>query len=54
MFIASADSSIVIAANTQIASEFQRLSDASWLVTSYSLAQCACQPLVSVSINELN
>ncbi|CAG9956610.1 unnamed protein product [Clonostachys rosea f. rosea IK726] len=45
VFIASADSSIVIATSSQIASEFDRFSEASWLVTSYSLAQCACQPL---------
>ncbi|VUC24016.1 unnamed protein product [Clonostachys rosea] len=45
VFIASADSSIVIATSSQIASEFNRFSEASWLVTSYSLAQCACQPL---------
>ncbi|KAH7310578.1 major facilitator superfamily domain-containing protein [Stachybotrys elegans] len=45
VFIASADGSLVIATSPEIASEFHRLSDASWLVTAYSLGQCAFQPL---------
>ncbi|KAF5233998.1 hypothetical protein FANTH_12352 [Fusarium anthophilum] len=45
IFIAQADSSIVLATSQEIASEFRVLSDASWLITSYVLAQCVCQPL---------
>lgn len=45
VFVANADGSLVIASSQHIASEFQRLSQASWLVTSYVLAQCASQPL---------
>ncbi|KPA37855.1 mfs general substrate transporter [Fusarium langsethiae] len=45
MFIAQADSSIVLVTSQEIAFEFNVLSDASWLITSYVLAQCVCQPL---------
>ncbi|KAF5988742.1 vacuolar membrane amino acid uptake transporter fnx2 [Fusarium bulbicola] len=45
IFIAQADSSIVLTTSQEIASEFPVLSDASWLITSYVLAQCVCQPL---------
>ena len=48
VFIANADGSLVIASSQHIVSEFHALSDASWLVTSHVLAQCASQPLVSV------
>ncbi|KAF5592015.1 vacuolar membrane amino acid uptake transporter fnx2 [Fusarium subglutinans] len=40
IFIAQADSSIVLANSQEIASEFRFLSDASWLMISYVLAQC--------------
>lgn len=46
VFIAQADSSVVLATSQDIASEFSALSGASWLITTYTLAQCACQPLV--------
>jgi MFS family permease len=45
VFVANADVSLVIASSQHIASEFQQLSHASWLVTSYGLAQSASQPL---------
>ncbi|KAI9147235.1 Vacuolar membrane amino acid uptake transporter fnx2 [Paramyrothecium foliicola] len=45
VFISSADGSLVIATSPEIASEFHRLSEASWLVTAYTLGQCAFQPL---------
>ncbi|KPI41291.1 Vacuolar membrane amino acid uptake transporter fnx2 [Cyphellophora attinorum] len=45
VFVANADGSLVIASSQHIASEFEQLSQASWLVTSYVLAQCAAQPL---------
>ena len=45
VFVANADGSLVIASSQSIASEFNALTDASWLVTSYVLAQCAIQPL---------
>lgn len=51
VFIAQADSSIVLATSQEIASEFSALSGASWLITTYTLAQCACQPLVSYQIS---
>lgn len=46
VFVASVDHSIVIGTISQISSEFQSLSSASWLLTSFSLAQCAFQPMV--------
>ncbi|RMZ82619.1 hypothetical protein DV738_g1697, partial [Chaetothyriales sp. CBS 135597] len=45
VFVAHADSSLVIASSQSIASEFNALSSAQWLVLSYGLAQCASQPL---------
>lgn len=45
MFVANADGSLVIASSQQIASEFDALLNAQWLVTSYGLAQCASQAL---------
>ncbi|KAF3102633.1 hypothetical protein TWF706_005271 [Orbilia oligospora] len=45
VFIASGDGSFVLATNGVISSEFGRLDDASWLVTSYMLTMCALQPL---------
>ncbi|KAK6339679.1 hypothetical protein TWF718_009075 [Orbilia javanica] len=45
VFIANGDGSFVLATNGVISSEFGRLDDASWLVTSYMLTMCALQPL---------
>ncbi|KAJ5833281.1 hypothetical protein N7474_001592 [Penicillium riverlandense] len=45
VFIANAEGSLVLATNSQIASDLGRLEDASWLVTSYILAMTAAQPL---------
>jgi MFS family permease len=45
IFVANADGSLVIASSQQIASEFDALANASWIVTSFTLAQCASQPL---------
>lgn len=45
VFIANADGSLVVASSQSIASEFNALINAQWLVTSYLLAQCASQPL---------
>ena len=47
MFISNADGSLLLATNGWIASEFNDLENASWLVTSYVLTLCAVQPLVS-------
>ncbi|KAJ5768778.1 Major facilitator superfamily domain general substrate transporter [Penicillium odoratum] len=44
-FISNADSTLVIAASGHISSEFDRLRDASWLSTGYSLGLCAAQPM---------
>jgi hypothetical protein len=46
VFIANAEGSLVLATNSQIASDLGRLEDASWLVTSYILTMTAAQPLV--------
>lgn len=45
VFVANADGSLVVASSQQIASEFNALANASWIVTSFVLAQCATQPL---------
>ncbi|OAP55882.1 hypothetical protein AYL99_10034 [Fonsecaea erecta] len=45
VFVANLDGSLIIASSQQIASEFNALSSASWLVTSFVLALCASQPL---------
>jgi hypothetical protein len=46
VFVANAEGSIVLAAYGQIASEFNDLDNASWLVTSYVLAMSVSQPIV--------
>jgi hypothetical protein len=46
VFIANADSSLVLATSGTISSEFDQLGDAGWLITSYTLAMCATQSLV--------
>ncbi|KIW63362.1 hypothetical protein PV04_10212 [Phialophora macrospora] len=45
VFVANLDGSLIVASSQQIASEFNALSSASWLVTSFVLALCASQPL---------
>lgn len=50
VFVANADGSLVIASSQKIASDFNALNSASWLVTSYVLAQCASQPLVGTNV----
>ena len=50
VFIANADASLVVASSQHIASEFHAMSNASWLITSYGLAQCASQPLVGTRL----
>ncbi|KAF2127802.1 MFS general substrate transporter [Dothidotthia symphoricarpi CBS 119687] len=44
-FISNADTSLLFATHTVIASEFNALHDSSWLLTSFALAQAASQPL---------
>ncbi|CAG8048461.1 unnamed protein product [Penicillium olsonii] len=44
-FISNADGTLVIAAAGRISSEFNRLRDASWLSTGYTLGLCAAQPM---------
>lgn len=46
-FISNADATLVMAATGRISSEFNRLRDASWLSTAYTLGLCAAQPMVS-------
>ena len=48
-FISNADGTLVIAAAGKIASEFNRLQDASWLSTAYTLGLCAAQPMVGTA-----
>lgn len=45
--MAQMDETIVFASGNTIASEFDQLSRSGWLLTSYSLAICAVQPVVS-------
>lgn len=47
IFLSNVVSSVVIATNQHIASEFDALSSAAWLLTAYTLAQSASQPLVT-------
>lgn len=54
VFIANAEGSLVLATNSQIASDLGRLEDASWLVTSYVLAMTAAQPLVRSDLHDRN
>ncbi|KAJ5248600.1 hypothetical protein N7468_000051 [Penicillium chermesinum] len=44
-FISNADATLVIAAAGRISSQFNRLRDASWLSTGYTLGVCAAQPM---------
>ncbi|GKZ69924.1 hypothetical protein AnigIFM50267_005159 [Aspergillus niger] len=44
-FISNADTTLVMAATGRISSEFNRLRDASWLATAYTLGLCAAQPM---------
>ncbi|KAJ5494844.1 Major facilitator superfamily domain general substrate transporter [Penicillium fimorum] len=44
-FISNADGTLVMAAAGRISSEFNRLRDASWLSTGYTLGVCAAQPM---------
>lgn len=46
VFISQADTSLILATYGPIASEFNELQNASWLLSSYILAMCAAQPLV--------
>lgn len=43
--MSNADGSLVMATYGTISSEFNALSNASWLTTAYSLATCAVQPI---------
>ncbi|KAK2732334.1 hypothetical protein FQN57_002950, partial [Myotisia sp. PD_48] len=45
VFVSQADTSLILATNGEIASEFNRLDKASWLMTSFILAMCVCQPM---------
>ena len=45
VFVANAEVSFVLATNGTIASEFDKLSSSSWLISSYTLATCTCQPI---------
>ncbi|CAI7588887.1 unnamed protein product [Penicillium pancosmium] len=44
-FISNADATLVMAAAGRISSDFNRLRDASWLSTGYTLGLCAAQPM---------
>ncbi|CAK7227258.1 hypothetical protein SCUCBS95973_006479 [Sporothrix curviconia] len=45
VFVANADTSLVLATYGTISSEFQSLGSAAWLLTAYMLAMCGSQPL---------
>jgi hypothetical protein len=46
VFVANADTSLVLATSGTISSEFQDFENAGWIITSYTLAMCATQSLV--------
>jgi hypothetical protein len=46
VFVANADTSLVLATSGTISSEFQDFGNAGWIITSYTLAMCATQSLV--------
>jgi hypothetical protein len=46
VFVANADSSLVLATSGTISSEFRDFENAGWIITSYTLAMCATQSLV--------
>lgn len=48
VFISQADTSLVLATYGEIASQFGHLESASWLLSTYMLAMCVGQPLVSL------
>ncbi|KAH8172466.1 major facilitator superfamily protein [Sarocladium implicatum] len=45
VFIANADTSLVLATYTTISSDFSSLGKSSWLLTAYMLSMCSIQPL---------
>ncbi|KAM5341446.1 hypothetical protein ACJ41O_014477 [Fusarium nematophilum] len=45
VFIANADTSLVLATYATISSEFSSLDNASWLLSAYMLSMCSAQPL---------
>ncbi|KIW02318.1 uncharacterized protein PV09_06464 [Verruconis gallopava] len=45
VFVANADTSLVLATYSSISSEFLEFEQASWLLASYTLAMCVSQPL---------
>jgi len=49
VFVSSADITLVMATFANIASDFNALESGSWLLSSYGLASCVTQPLVSAS-----
>ena len=50
MFLANADSSLVVATYASIASEFRNLSDGPWLLAIYTLGYNVALPAVSYSL----
>jgi hypothetical protein len=48
VFLSQADTSLVLSSYGRIASEFDELDAGSWLLSSYMLAMCVAQPLVSL------
>lgn len=48
-FLASADEAIMMSTFSSIASEFDRLSEGSWLLVAYNFAYCISLPVVSAS-----
>ena len=47
VFISNADTFLILVNYNTIASEFNSLSEGSWIITSYALAGSAAQPIVS-------
>lgn len=54
VFLANSDSAIILALFRQIASEFDRLSSASWIINGYQLGLIVAQPLVCSSTGSVD
>jgi MFS family permease len=53
VFIANADTTLVLATSGTISSEFDSLGSSGWLISSYTVAMCASQSLVGLRQNSL-
>lgn len=54
VFLVNSDSAILLAMFRQIASDFDRLSSSSWIITAYLLGLISAQPLVRTIVGHVN